>query len=301
MNFDDTVQFVRSRTGEHSLITYDKAGELINYSHAQIVEEEEWSRKHTEIIIRTSADNTTGTFAVTNGASTALGTGLTLSSTNLGWYIKFGSDTAIYKIGAFAVAAITLHDFAGNAVAYAGATAAATTFIAFKRWYSLGQAIEGIDVVTYDRPLSEATMDILDDWDRDRSVTSVNPEHWAYGPRASNGYMQIEFWPRANTTLALRVGARRGHLDLKGVDLPIVPFWVVGWKASAEACLFLQAKTNQASWFTLADKYDAKYATAVKRAMEQDLKKSGLPHRVHDVGWDRGVDSDFEVKHDTGW
>lgn len=301
MNFDAIVQFVQSRTGQASLVTYDKAAELVNNAHAQIVEEEEWSRKHTEIIIRTSADNTTGTFAVTNDASTAVGTGITLSANNLGWYIKFGSDTAIYKIGAFAVDTITLHDYAGNVVTYAGETDAEIEFVAFKRWYSLGNGIEGVDLVTYDRPLAEITMDILDDWDRDRSTTSSNPEYWAYGPRDANGYVQVEYWPRANGTLAIRMGVRRGHIDLKGVELPIVPFYVVGWKASSEACLFLQAKTNQASWFTLSDKYEAKYVIAVKRALEQDQKKAGLPHRIHDVGWDSGFDDDFEIRHDTGW
>jgi hypothetical protein len=35
--------------------------------------------------------------------------------------------------------------------------------------------------------------------------------------------------------------------------------------------------------------------------MQQDQKKSGLPHRVMDVGWDGGLDDDFDVRHDTNW
>ncbi len=300
MNFDTVVKFVQTRTGEHSLITYNKAGDLMNLAHAQIVEEEEWSRKTTEILIRTRAPESTGTYNVTNGASTALGAGTAISASHIGWYIQFGSDTAIYVIGDVLVDTITLHDFAGNVVTYAGDTLAASTFVAFKRWYTLGQAIEGIELVTHDRPLSEVTTGILDDWDRDRSTSSSNPDHWAYGPRDVNGFMQIEFWPRADRTLAIRVKARRGHTDLKGVELPICPWYVVGWKAAAEACLFLQAKTNQASWFTLADKYEVKYGEAKKRAMEQDLKKGGLPHRILDTGWG-GLDDDFDLRHDTNW
>jgi hypothetical protein len=302
MNHDAIVKFVQTRTGEHSLISYDKASELMNLAHAQILEEEEWSRKYTEILIRTPADDTTGTFAITNGSSAAVGTGLTLTSNNLGWYIHFGSDTAIYVIGALTGATITLYDFKGNVVTYAGETASASTFVAFKRWHTLGEAIEGIEVVTHDRTLSEITTGVLDDWDRDRSTTSNYPDHWAYGPRDSNGFMQIEFWPRANTTLAIRVKVRRGHIDLKGVEQPFCPWYVIGWKAAAEACLFLQAKTNQTSWFTLADKYEAKYVAAVARAMQQDQKKSGLPHRIKDVEGDAGIDDDFYVRHDNlGW
>jgi hypothetical protein len=291
---------VQRRVAGHSLLTSAIAGEMVNSAHSELIESHPWSRRYTEIIILTTAQESTGTWTVTNGSSTATaGATVSLGAADEGKYIRFGTDDSLYVIGAISGSNVTLEDFKGNTVSYAGTTSTTATYVMFPRWYNIGTAVERVLGGFYKQKISEITQDQLDNTDPVRSTTG-DPTKFVLGPRDTSDRVQIELWPRPTGTIGVPFRIEVGHTDLSGTNTPIVPSNVVVWKASILACDFIFAKTGDERWLALANKYEKDFEKTFKRMADQDEPKAGLPHYIQDPGRGSGLaGTDFALSHDV--
>lgn len=297
MNFTQLVTAIQIRLADASLATDAIVGSLVNEAHSELLESEMWSRKRDEIIISTIAEESSGTFTVTNGSSTATISGGSLSSADEGKYIKFSSDEALYVVSSVSGNDLTLTDFNGTSINYAGDTDTAATYVMFQRWYNLGTNIESIYTAKYDKELNERLQSWLDSNDHDRSETG-DPIYYSFGPRDSSDRVQIEFYPRPTGTIAVTLGVILGHTDLSGSDNPIVPSPVILWKAATLGCHYLFGRTNDKRWLALAELYDKNTAKARESVRNQDERKFGLPSHIQDPGGGGLVNSDYSIDHD---
>lgn len=303
-DFDTMVDRVQDLCGSHSLATDAVIGRFVNNRHRSLLESYEWSRKKGEIILAIVAEENSGTFSVTNGSSTATITGGSLSSADVGKYIRFGSDNDTYYVKAVSGSDVTLGDFNGTTVNYQGTSDTAATYVMFKRWYSLGTGIESIVSAFHQNKIYERDLEFLDRLDPTRDTTADTPRYFARGPRDQSGtsdLVQIEFWPRASSTIAVTVGIVKGHSDLSSTTNPIVPSGPVEWAAAVDSCYYLFAGTKEQKWLVLADKYNTEFEKSFERERNLDNKKFGLSPGVKDVG--RGVPlswTDFGTDHDVG-
>lgn len=298
LTFDQIVTAVQRRVADHSLATDTIVGNLVNEAHSELIEENEWSRKKSEIVIATVAEETSGTFNLTNGASTTTITGGSLSSADEGKYIKFDSDNTFYVVNSFSTGQITLKDFNGTTIGYAGTTNATAAYVMWKRWYTLGTAIESIYAANYKKELTEMLIGELDAVDPQRSTVG-DPDRYILGPRDSSDLVQIEFFPRPTGTIAVIFGVILGHSTLSGNNLPIVPGPVLVWEAAVLSCHFIYAMTRDRRYLDLVDKYEQKKIVAKELISNQDEKKFGLPHYIEPASSGRGLaGSDYELDRD---
>ena len=297
--FTEIVAQIQRRCANHTLLTNTIAGEMANSAHADLIESHEWSRRRKEILILTAAQTSSGTVAVTNGSPNVTGTSTAFAATDVGKYIRIGTDDALYVVRTRTSAtAITLGDQNGTAANYAGSTSTSTTYVIFQRWYSLGVGIEAIDVVSYKDKLTELTTDRLDVGDPVRSV-SGDPLCFARGPRDSNAYPQGEFWPRPTGTIAGRFNVILGHTDLSGTNTPIVPTPVVVVKASVLSCYFIFSKDKDDRWLQLAARYDKEFDRVFELQKRLDEAKFGVPRYIRDVGEGGLRGTDWALDHDV--
>lgn len=291
---------VQRRVANHTLATTAIVGELVNQAHEELLEAHEWSRRRDEILILTTAQKSTGTFSLTNGNSTAAGTGVSLSSADQGKYIRFGTDDALYVVGTVTGNNFTLNDFNGTTVNYAGSTNTAATYVMFQRWYTLGAAFESIDLASYKDKLYERTLDWLDYRDPLRTTTG-DPLYFIRGPRDSSDVVQVELWPRPTGTIAVRFNVTLGHTDLAGTNRPIVPTPVVVVKASVLSCYFLFSKDKDERWLRLAAEYNKEFDRIFELHKRLDEAKFGLPHHIQDVDHAGLHGSDYYLDKDEGF
>ncbi len=297
LTFDQLVTAVQVRVADHSLATDPVVGTLLNESHQEELESAEYSRKKTEIIVNTVAEESTGTFSVTNGSETITGTSTSLSSADVGKYIKFGSANNFYVVKAVSDPTITLGDFNGTTVTYSGDTDTEAAYVMWKRWYSLGTAIESIYAVQYKWPIREMLISSLDFLDADRSETG-DPTHYILGPRDSSDLVQIELFPRPSGTIALTFGVIKGHTTLSGSDLPIVPGAILLWSAAILTCHYIFAKTRDKRFLELVDRFEQKKAMAKELVKAQDERKFGLPSHISPADEHGLAGTDFELDRD---
>ncbi len=301
INFDQIVTAVQIRVADHSLATDTVVGKLVNESHQEEIESAEYSRKKTEIIVNTIAEESTGTFSVTNGSETITGTSTSLSSDDVGKYIKFSSDNNFYFVKAVSDPDITLGDFNGTTVTYSGDTNTAVAYVIWTRFYNLGTAIESIYAAQYKLEITEMLLSDLDKIDPQRSSTG-DPLHYILGPRDSSDLVQIELFPRPTGTIALTFGVIKGHTTLSGSDLPIVPGAILLWSAAILACHYIFAKTRDKRFLELVDRFEQKRAMAKEFVKAQDEGKFGLPHHIRAADDHAGLaHSDFGLDRDLGF
>jgi len=294
LSFDQIVTAVQVRVADHSLATDALVGTWVNEAHAELLESDEWARQKNEIIILTTAEESTGTFSVTNGSATISGTGTSLSSADDGKYIRFGSDNEFYVAASSGTA---LTDFNGTSTVYAGSTATAATYVMWQRWYNLGAATEHIYAPVYKQELKEMLIGKLD-WIDALRTTTGDPTHYILGPRNSTDLVQFEFFPRPTGTIAITFGVLLGHTDLSGSNLPIVPGPVLIWETATIACHYIYARTREKGFLDLVDKYEVKKAVARELVANQDEKKFGLPHHLSTRDSAGLTGTDFELDKD---
>jgi len=297
LTFDQIVTAVQQRIADHALATDTIVGTLVNEAHAELLESDEWSRKKEEVIILTTAEESTGTFSVINGTSTTTGTSTSLSSADVGKYIRFSGDDSFYAVTAISDPVLTMGDFNGTAVGYAGTTNTTATYVMWERWYTLGTAIESVYAAQYKHPLTEMLIGVLDGLDPQR-ITTGDPTHYILGPRSSTDLVQIEFFPRPTGTIAITFGVILGHSTLSGSNNPIVPGPVLIWEAAILTCHFLYAKTRDKRFLDLVDKYEQRKNIARELVRNQDEKKFGVPHYLNTAPSGGLTGTDFELDKD---
>jgi hypothetical protein len=303
-NLDQMISRVRHLVGNHSIATEDLISSFVNERHQILFESHEWSRKKQEIILATTADADSGTLSVTNGASTITGTSTAFASTDVGSYIKIGSDESLYVVNAVTSStSLTLGDLNGTVIGYAGATASSLSYVLFKRFYSLGSGIDQITSVKYKRRLREVDQTFIDRLDPPRTSTG-DPLYFARGPWDQSGTkdeVRVEFYPRSSTAIAINVDVQLAHTDLSVTQNPIVPSAPLEWYAAEDTCYVLYARTKEEKWLKLADKYMAQGNISLERAKNEDSKRFGVSQQVKDIAGGVGLtETDFALNKDLG-
>ena len=291
-DFNTSITRIQDLLGNHKSADDTVVGRLYNSRHRNLLESHEWSRKKGEIILALVAEESTGTFSITNGSSSVTGTSTSLSSADVGKYIRFSSDSGLYVVKAEADPVLTLGDFNESTVEYQGDTDTEASYVLWKRWYSLGTAIESIVSVFHTNKIHERDLEFLDGLDPRRQSTGDTPIYFARGPRdqsGTNDLVQIEFWPRASSTIAVTVGILKGHTDLSSTSHPIVPSGIVEWGAAVDGCYFLFSKTKENKWLQLAGTYNGELAKTKEEEIRLDNKKFGLSQSIKDVGGGHGL------------
>lgn len=305
-DYTTSVTRIQDLVGNHSDATAAVVGRFYNNRHRALMESHFWSRAKQEILIVIVADESTGTFSVTNGSSTATSSGASLSSADVGKYIRFADGDDLYTVKSVSSPDITLGDLNGTTVNFQGTTASAATYKMFKRWYSLGAAIESILSVVHGNnfPVTEIPWEYLNEIDPGRRSTGSVPRHFARGPRDQSGtsdLVQIEFWPRLTAATVIRAAIRKGHTDLSGTTNPIVPSGPLEWFGAVDTCYHLYAKRKDPRYLALAKEYAEQAAASLMFEMGEDNKKFGLLSAVRDVGGGVGLENtDFALSRDVG-
>ena len=302
-NYSDSVIRIQDLCGVHTLATAALVGRFYNNEHRALLESYEWSRKKQEILIVIVAQESTGTFSVTNGLSTTVGTGASLSSADVGKYIRFSGQDSYYVIKSYSDPTVTLGDLNGTTVAYQGSTNTLATYVMFQRFYSLGTGISSILSIQYKERLKERTVEWLDGVDPGRKTTG-DPLYFIRGPFDQSGtsdLVRVEFYPRPTSATAITAQILKGHTDLSGTTNPIVPSGPLEWMAAADTCFYLFAKTKDPKWITLTDKYREMGVVSLEKEMVLDAKKFGLIPAMRDVGAQIDLSvTDYGIDKDTG-
>lgn len=302
-NYTDSITRIRNLCANHSEFTTTVAGQFYNTRHRHLLESYNWSRKKQEVLIVLIAQESSGTFAITDGSSTATITGGSLGSGDVGKAIRFNGEDAYFMVKSVSSNDVTLGDQNGSTVAYQGTTDADATYVMFKRYYSLGTAIEQILTVRFEsNKLESRPLEWLDEIDPKRNETG-DPVVYVIGPRdlsGTNDLVQIELYPRPTAAGILPVTVLKGHTDLSGTSNPIVPSGPLEWGAAIDGSYFLFAKTGDEHWIALAKKYDDEYEKSLERELVLDGKKFGLSDFVKDVGGGHPLaGTDYGVDHDV--
>jgi hypothetical protein len=299
-SFSSMITRVQGLVGSHSLATTAVVGTFVNSRHDELLHMHEWHRRKSEVHLYSATEYTTGTVTLTNGAATITGASTVWTSAMTGWYLRI--DDSLYIFTYVSGTSGTLADYQGNALVYPGATEADQTYVLFKRWYSLGTAIEDVISVQHQSRVTEVDQEYLDQLDPRRQATGT-PSRFAKGvrdlPTAGTDKLYIEVHPRPSSALTMTAFVMKGHTDLATTSTPIVPSSPVEWFAAVDSCLFLFAKTKEQKWLDLAVVYEKKGQASFEMVKIEDAKQFSRSPKIKDVGGGNGlVGSDWSVSHD---
>lgn len=297
---------VQALCGRHTLATADLVTSFINTRHNDLLESYDWSRKKQEITLTAVPDKTTGTVDLASGSTTVIGTGTAWTASDVGKYIKFGADQySLFVVRAVNFAtSLTLGDLMGNTLVYPGASLNGTSYVMFKRLYSLGTGIGSILTVKHQTRLTETSEEYLDTLDPARQSTSSTPLMFARTPWDQSGaddIVRIELYPRPSSAILITVEVKKSHIDLLPADNPIVPSAPLEWYAAVDTCYALYARTKEAKWLQLVEKYNVEGDKSLEFEKNEDARKYSRISTVRDVygGVPLGA-TDFSIDHDVG-
>ena len=300
-SFTSMITRVQGLVGNHSLATATVVGTFVNSRHDELLHQHEWHRRKSEVIMSGVADYTTGTIAVINDNWEIAGTDTVWISAMTGR--AFRINDSLFTFNYVSGVSGNLTNPQGALISYPGATESGFSYVMFKRFYSLGTAIEEIISVNYQSRITERDQEWLDTVDPLRQATGT-PVHFIKGPRdqtGSNDLMQIELYPRLTSAVSLQAFVLKGHTDLAGVTNPIVPSYLVEWAAAVDSSLHLFSKTKETKWLDLAVIYEKKKEAAFEIAKQEDSKQFSLSPVIKTSG-DGGLGgTDFAVAHDVDW
>lgn len=271
---------------------------LIQADHQEILESYSWSRRKTDTIIALVAPYSTGTVSTVSTALT--GSGTTFTSAMADRYIRIGSNTFFLRLSAFvSTTAMTLEAALGTDAS------AGTTFVLFQHRYNLPSDFGRITNVTSDilmREVSRSTIDRLDPY---RVSTASTPEVYCIdgldpGTTGSQVF-QMEVWPLPSAARPLRVEYLKTNVLSSSTDEPLYRSDVLVWKSAESGAFFLHAKTGDAAWLALADRYHARYTEALEGAKSDDMGKYASVTHIRDSYYDNTRGDDFYINRDGLW
>ena len=194
-----------------------------------------------------------------------------------------------------------LEDGEGGSIAYQGTTDAAASSTLLQHIYRVSTTAERVLRMRADIALKEIDPDIWNTIDPERIATEDPPYAWCHMGRDSSGYLQVAFFPVPSAARSITVDfMKRADLSTDTSET-LYPSILLKWMSGETAASFLLARTGDAAWATLADKYHGRYEKALEAAKQEDLLKSSPPTRIQEGG-PLGLGSDeFALDHDTGF
>lgn len=242
--------------------------------------------------------NTTGTVAATLDSEVITGTSTVWVSGMVRRGITIdGADTWFRVVTFTSTTSIKIGDAQGTTVVWPYATGAAKTYSIFQSEYDLGTDVAKVRGMTRDFPLSEVPPEWIDAVDPER-VSRGEPIKYALRRTQldTSGTVQrtfIEFYPvpSANGHLLVPYLAAPPGLGTDS-DLPACPSQLIEVLGTSRAADFIYAKTGDARWGVISDRYFKRWQILDERLKADDEARQGLPrylggHEGVPVGLDR--------------
>ena len=285
---------VLNLVGNNVAITASDVNTMLEADDAEIIESFTWSRRRSWTVVNTVAP-TSITIGVTNASATV--TGADFTAAMVGRLIRIGGEDAYYRIASVVVGvSAVLGDSAGNSITYPGDT---DTAISARIWQHVYTVSSVAEIVTDVPGLEEFYKFLLDRLDPANISEGDPPVYWCHYGRDSSGSLQIALVPLPSAARSLRVEFKKVATFSSDTDVPLYRSDVLKWKSAESAAAFLLAKTGDAAWGALADRYHERFNDAFAAAKEDDILKQSLPTRI---GPEPGIgmrSDEFQLDHDV--
>jgi hypothetical protein len=265
--------------GKSEKIPLADIDDILQAEDREILESHDWTRRRGDaLLVTTPVEALTGV-TVTHDSKTVLCTSFTAAM--IGRFIRVDRAFDYYVIlDVDPGVSCTLGDLQGNEVNYAGVSSATATAQVFQYLYTLTSAVERILSVVYSMQLIEVDASFFERLDPYMIANTNYPTHWSQMGRTAADYVQVALWPPTTLSVALRVRFTK-QADLSSdSSTPLYEPSLLKWKAAAAAAAYLFARTGDATWSGLVDKYMQFYATAMAEAREADLVKASAPSHI---------------------
>lgn len=287
---------VLNLVGNNAAIEAADVNVMLQADNLEILDAHPWSFRNAWTNIGVVAAQTI-TIGVTSGNSAITSADLTAAMN--GYLIRIAGESTWYKLGTIvAGVSAVLTDSQGNALNYTGTTDTDASATVFKYIYRVSTDAERILRAAHNVPLGEIDPDVFDDLDPERTATADPPYAWCHAGRDASGYLQIAFFPVPSAAIAIRVEfLRTAEMD-DDADVTLYPSVLLKWKTAESAASFLLARTGDAAWASLADRYNKRYNEAFDKATAEDLLRQSPPTAIKDAGNLALTSDEFLIDHD---
>lgn len=280
--------------GNHKQLPPAIVAEFIKTENKEIVENWDWSKRTTTVMINTVSPVTQGTISVVQGTAIVNGVGTAFVAGNVGQYLRIGQDT-YYKIQSVQNGLqLTLE------ANYVYPSINGSGYSIFQFTYSLPSTIEKINSIkSRTVKLVERSKILIDTIDAAKTATDSDPESWAYGDRDSLGNLTFEIWPPASDAHPLIIACLLVGDVINPTDTPLYRAEVLKWKAASDAAEYLDSVTENPNWARKGERYLKNYEKALEQAILDDTEKVSTPDQLMPPERSIGVGDDFELSRDT--
>ena len=251
------------------------AEQFIRDRYRRILESKDWSALRREGEFQLNALKSTGTVAITRGATTVTGTGTSFASTDVGRQFKAGGDAPVYTVSAYTSStSITLDR------AYGGATVTASTFKIFD-----GYVTAPTDFLRFLTIVDVGNSYRLAHWVSQAELNAYDPQRTNFGDpylfvdrmynTASTPMPQFEVWPYTNAARTLYYTyIKRGTDLINDTDIPIWPLRsdVIVSGALADAARWPGTADKPNPYFARADYWKSYELEFVDKMIEMERR-----------------------------
>lgn len=274
--------------------TDEEIGDILNRVHQEEVEAHEWHDRNKTSLITTVAVKTAGTISITQDSTTVTGSSTAFASTDVGSYLRPGSDEVLIKVSAYTSAtSITLND------AWPGTALSGASYELFPLYYALpSDCMEVRSISRQGVPLRKATREEFQEWDPSRQSSASVAEYWAPAEKDSSDNMQVEFYPHNTDAVLYTLEYLAGHTDMAAdTDRPLVPSAVIENKALHDICMAEFFRSGDSKWQSGATIYFQRYQSELEEAKKADATRFGRIRQIRDE-ISSTISHDFVATHD---
>jgi len=287
---------VKKAVGDNTAIQDADVNMLLQADNLEVLEAYAWSARQSWTKINTIAPATI-TVGVTDGSPTV--TSASFTAAMEGRLIRIGGDSDWYRIGTVVVGvSATLTDSDGTSVNYVGTTDADASANVFKHIYRVSTTADRVIRAVSNVLMTEINPEAFNGLDPELTTTSDPPFAWCHAGRDASGYLQIALFSPPAAAIGIRVDyLKTAEMD-DDADTTLYPSVLLKWKTAESAASFLLARTGDAAWASLADRYNKRYNEAFDLAKTEDLLRQSPPSAISEEG-SLGIGSDeFTLKRD---
>lgn len=264
----------------------------VQTEHDSILNDTSWSRRKAESFITTVVPYETGT--VSSNGDTLIGSGTTFTSIMSGRWVRVTDYPTTYiQLSAFnSTTSMTLE------TEFSPDLSASTDYIIFQHVYSLPEDCARVLNISGLTPVNETTRQQIDSVDPYRNVFGSDATHYAIRGLDTNDQFELELWPVPNAVRFYRLQYLKTNTLTSDSSMPLYRATILIWKAAESGCFFLHARTGDAAWLSLADRYHQRYLEDLQGAKEDDLGRMSVRSHVKDAYTEGELGTDFWIGHD---
>lgn len=290
----DLLTSILNLCGSHNKLPSAIVAEFIKTENREIVENWDWSRRRTTVMINTVAPVTQGTISIVQGSAIVNGVGTAFVAGNVGQYLRIGEDS-YYKIQSVQNGLqLTLE------AVYVYPSIVGSGYSIFQFSYSLPSNIEKVlSIKSRTVKLVERTKILIDMIDSAKTSTDSDPECWSNGDRDSSGNATFEIWPPSSDAHPLIISCLLVGDVVNASDVPLYRADVLKWKAASDAAEYLDSVVENPNWAKKGERYYKNYKEALEQAILDDTEKVSTPDTILPSERSIGVGDDFELSRDA--